>query len=264
MIYREQINGILEELRKRKDQIQEELKILPEGYLNIRMKKQKAYYTWQIPAKGKRKKFFRKGISKDSEQIERLVRKRYLEGALERVVKNIEITEAVLQKYRDFDERSVMKEYIEKHPVLKSAVFYGKANSDEWVAKYRKPVDFYEDGLKSTSSSGARMRSKGEIIIASRLDFYEIPYRYEAPIEHPDLKRIPDFTIKRPRDNKIIYWEHLGLINNEGYLKGNIQKLEEYGDIGVTPWSNLILTYDQADGGIDVRIIDGLIQGWLL
>ena len=54
------------------------------------------------------------------------------------------------------------------------------------------------------------------------------------------------------------------MMDNEGYRRENNRKLQEYEDINVTPWNNLIMTYDQEDGGIDVRIIDGLIQGWLL
>jgi hypothetical protein len=37
-----------------------------------------------------------------------------------------------------------------------------------------------------------------------------------------------------------------------------------YEEYGIVPWSNLILTYDDASGGIDVKLVDGLIRGWLL
>ena len=141
---------------------------------------------------------------------------------------------------------------------------YGNMSDEEWMANYRKPVNFYEDGLKSTFSSGSKMRSRGEIIIASRLEFFGIPYRYEAKIPHPDVNRVPDFTIKRPRDGKIFYWEHLGKTTDMKYLEENIRKLREYVDIGITPWDNLIITYDQDDGGIDVKRIDAIIKGWLL
>ena len=75
---------------------------------------------------------------------------------------------------------------------------------------------------------------------------------------------MPDFTIKRPRDGKIIYWEHLGMTADAAYLESNIKKMRQYAEVGITPWDNLIITYDQSDGGIDVKIIDALIRGWLL
>ena len=264
MIYKERITGIRDELKTLATAYREELRALPDGYLSINKKAPANYYIWQIPVTGRRKKLYRKGITSDPEMISKLLRKRYLKGATEKLEKDIALIEKILKGYEEFDEESVMRAYVSKHPDVNDKIFSGTSNFDEWAADYRKPVDFYEEGLKSTSASGDRMRSKGELIIASRLDLFKVPYRYEAPINHPDVTRIPDFTIKRPRDNKIIYWEHLGMMKNAGYRHGNFRKLQEYEDIGVTPWSNLILTYDQEDGGLDVRIIDGLIQGWLI
>lgn len=264
MIYKERIRSIHEDMLEQKRLFDEELKNLPDGFINTRKSNCKVYFTWQIPKGGRRRKTFRKGISKNDELINKLLRKKYLKSAIRRIDNNIRILEKTLSNYEEINEEAVLATYLLKHPEMEGKIKHGRADVDAWAEGYRKTVNFREDGLKSTSSSGSKMRSKGELIIASRLDFYKIPYRYEAPIEHPDVKRIPDFTIKRPRDQKIIYWEHLGMMDNEGYRRENNRKLQEYEDINVTPWNNLIMTYDQEDGGIDVRIIDGLIQGWLL
>lgn len=264
MVYREQLQNICKDLKEQKRQLENEQEYLPEGYLNIRKYKGKNYYTWQIPKKGRRKKIYRKGITRDKDQINKLVRKRYLDGALLRIDRNISLLEKMTEQYKNFDEASVMVDYIKKHPDLREGLRYGNMSNEEWAADYRKPVGFYEDGLKSTDSSGSRMRSKGEIIIASRLDFFGIPYRYEARIPHPHVNRVPDFTIRRPRDGKIFYWEHLGRVSDARYLEENIRKLKQYAEIGITPWDNLIITYDQEDGGIDVKKIDAIIKGWLL
>ena len=264
MIYKERIRIILEDMLEQKRLFDEELKNLPDGFINTRKSNCKVYFTWQIPKGGRRRKTFRKGISKNDDLINKLLRKKYLKSAIRRIDNNIRILEKALSNYEEINEEAVLGTYLLKHPEMEGKLKHGRADVDAWAEGYRKTVNFREEGLKSTSSSGSKMRSKGELIIASRLDFYKIPYRYEAPIEHPDVKRIPDFTIKRPRDQKIIYWEHLGMMDNEGYRRENNRKLQEYEDINVTPWNNLIMTYDQEDGGIDVRIIDGLIQGWLL
>ena len=264
MIYKERIRIILEDMLEQKRLFDEELKNLPDGFINTRKSNCKVYFTWQIPKGGRRRKTFRKGISKNDDLINKLLRKKYLKSAIRRIDNNIRLFEKTLSNYEEINEEAVLGTYLLKHPEMEGKIKHGRADVDAWAEGYRKTVNFREDGLKSTSSSGSKMRSKGELIIASRLDFYKIPYRYEAPIEHPDVKRIPDFTIKRPRDQKIIYWEHLGMMDNEGYRRENNRKLQEYEDINVTPWNNLIMTYDQEDGGIDVRIIAGLIQGWLL
>jgi hypothetical protein len=78
------------------------------------------------------------------------------------------------------------------------------------------------------------------------------------------VDRVPDFMIKRPRDGKIIYWEHFGKTDSGGYLSGNEVKLIEFEGVEIAPWDNLIITYDTKDGGIDAKIIEAMIQGWLL
>ena len=47
-------------------------------------------------------------------------------------------------------------------------------------------------------------------------------------------------------------------------MSGNELKFVEYENSGIVPWENLIVTYDTEDGGIDARIIEGMIIGWLL
>ena len=161
-------------------------------------------------------------------------------------------------------KESVMSGFLNKHPELRAGIYHGIPSDKEWADDYSAPESFHEERLIHTSAQGSMMRSKNEVYIASRLDHYGIPYRYEAPIAHPDVTRIPDFTIKRPRDGKIIYWEHLGMPENEAYMQDNERKLVEYRDAGITPWNHLIITYDMGGGNIDAKLIDAMIQGWLI
>ena len=123
----------------------------------------------------------------------------------------------------------------------------------------------FEEHLTSTSHSGRLMRSKGELFIASRLDYYRIPARYEEPLWIPELSQYsPDFTIRRPRDHKIFYWEHFGMVDDPEYLRRSRYKLSRYEEYGIVPWDNLIITYNGYDGSINGKLIDAMIQGWLL
>lgn len=264
MVYKEQITRICNDMKKQRQQFLEEKETLPEGYLNIRKYRGNTYYTWQIPKGGRRKKIARKGISNDKEQINKLVRKRYLDKAILTIDEDIRMMESILSQYKNIDEGAIMEDYLHKHPELVGGLRYGNTSNEEWASNYRQVVGLYEENLKMTSSSGTKMRSYGELLIASRLDFYGIPYRYEDSLHHPGVKRVPDFTIRRPRDGKIFYWEHFGMITNGSYLEGTIRKLKQYEVIGITPWDNLIITFGQEDGGMDVRKIDAIIKGWLL
>jgi ATP-dependent DNA helicase RecQ len=75
---------------------------------------------------------------------------------------------------------------------------------------------------------GGKVRSKSEVIIANLLHQHNVKYKYELPLEHGSGKPIkPDFTIFLA-DGKKIYWEHLGLLGNEGYDANWLYKLDIY------------------------------------
>ena len=264
MIYKEQLERILQELIDRNIDLKDELQYLPEGDLYVIEKNGKPYFYERFPKRGNRKKEHRNGISKQPDIIRALARKRYILEATERITADIKALEKALSDYSPADENTIMESFILKYPEYADGI-YGNIQSDEdWANSFERAKDFYEEGKVHTSVRGEGMRSKNEVYIASRLDHYKIPYRYEAKLRHPDAGRVPDFTIKRPRDGKIIYWEHIGRTTDGSYLSGNEVKLVEYNNVGIAPWDNLIITYDQSDGGINAKLIDALIQGWLL
>lgn len=264
MVHRKELERIKTILTESKATLEEELKTLPEGKLYCYNGDGRWYYYELFPAEGNRKKEKRVGISQDTEKIFALVRKRYITKALDVIEKDIKVLEKAIKSYINFDEESLMSGFFEKHPELIGGIYHGQRSDEAWANDYEKQKDFYEKEHKHTSLKGEKMISKNEIYISSRLDHYKIPYRYEGSAMHPDVSRIPDFVIRRPRDGKIIYWEHLGLTGDDGYMSGNDIKFMEYKDAGIVPWDNLIITYDTVDGGIDARIIEGMILGWLL
>lgn len=114
------------------------------------------------------------------------------------------------------------------------------------------------------TKGGISVRSKSELFIADALELYHIPYKYDTVMALGERSVSPDFKILRPYDKKIILWEHYGLVNNESYLSDSERKRRAYKEHGFVPWDNLIETYDQKNGSIDIRTIDTLIQGFLL
>lgn len=264
MYYKKMMSDILSDLEERKRLLEQELERAPLGSLNIREQDGNHYYMIRFPKEGNRKKIHRNGITSEKSLVYSLVRKKYLKEALKRIDRDINVIRTALDKYLEINEEAVMAPFLERFPELEPGIRFGHKSDEAWAEDYSAPEDFHEEGRKSTAASGVNMRSKSEIIIACRLEYYKIPYRYEEQIQHPDINRVPDFKIRRPRDGKIIYWEHVGMVNDEGYMEDLPQKLTEYEVNGIVPWDNLILTYDKDNNGIDTRIIDGMIQGWLL
>ena len=58
--------------------------------------------------------------------------------------------------------------------------------------------------------------------------------------------------------------EHLGKVNDKDYMDRNKYKFDVYEQYGIVPWDNLIVSYSQSNGGINEKLIDNLIRGWLL
>ena len=250
-------------IENRKD-LESELNTLPEGSLYCLKRGDKWFYYENFPPKGNRKKRKRIGITNDIDKVFALVRKSYISKALERIEKNIEVLEQAIRDYRAYDEKTVMETFLMKHPELSAGIYHGMQSDEAWADDYERQKDFYSEQLTRVSASGIPMRSDGELYISARLDHYGIPYRYEASVPHPDVSRIPDFTIRRPRDGKIIFWEHIGRTGDDDYMKENELKFVEYEDAEIVPWDNLIITYNMKSGGFDAKIIEAMIQGWLL
>ena len=257
----ERIKSVIEET---KNDLAKELESLPEGMLEMRMVGGKRFYYQCLPKTGNRKKARNKGITNDIEMIMSLVRKRYVQKALKVIDKDIKALDMAIKHYIPFDAETLMHDYLIKYPELEAGIYHGMQSDEEWAEDFIRQKDFYTEDLNNVSFKGESMRSRGELYIASRLDHHGIPYRYEASIPHPDVSRIPDFTIRRPRDGKIIYWEHLGLTDDRDYMEGNELKFIEYENVDIVPWDNLIITYDMKGGGFDAKIIEAMIEGWLL
>ena len=257
----ERIRDVIEETRA---DLIKELRSLPDGILVIRRQDDRRYFYQHFPKAGNRKKARSRGISNETETIMGLVRKKYVEKALQVIDRDIDALDMAIKHYQPFDEESLMTDYVSKYPGIEVGLYHGMQSDEAWADDYKRQEDFFKEQLIYTSAKGVPMRSLGEVYISSRLDHYGIPYRYEASVPHPDVRRIPDFTIRRPRDGKIIYWEHLGLTSDEGYMQGNDLKFVEYENAGIVPWDNLIVTYNREDGGYDAKIIEAMIQGWLL
>jgi hypothetical protein len=116
--------------------------------------------------------------------------------------------------------------------------------------------------------NGELVRSKSEVIVADTLYALGVEYGYEVELAMTDgTRRLPDFTI-RPRDEKPVYWEHLGMLDRPGYAADWKAKKQWYADHGIRPWSDgggpdgtlVWSTENQASAGIDAQAIDVLAR----
>lgn len=111
---------------------------------------------------------------------------------------------------------------------------------------------------------GVLYHSKSEMLIAIMLTSFGIEFKYEILLKEGYRKVYPDFVIRRPRDGRIMYWEHAGVTHKEEYIMKLYGRLDEYHAMGIDLWDNLILSFDGPDGSLNADQIEKIIRLYLL
>jgi len=114
------------------------------------------------------------------------------------------------------------------------------------------------------------VRSKSEWIIADKLHAANIEYQYEQPLMLDGVERYPDFTIVDDDGGKTWYWEHNGMLSNEGYRQRWERKLAAYRQQGILPFAEgggkngtLLITEEKEGSGLDASEIQKNIDAIL-
>ena len=133
----------------------------------------------------------------------------------------------------------------------------------EWGSRPYDQSDFMTEYKRHTTSRGLKVRSKSEALICeSCYKWYDLPFRYEQVLVIGNMVIAPDFTFE-DYNRELLFWEHLGMMDNPEYAGRNFRKLERYYDAGLVPGDNLILSFDRR-GEIDMRIIDDIIRDQII
>ena len=120
---------------------------------------------------------------------------------------------------------------------------------------------FYEERLIHHTIEGEMVRSKSEVIIANCLHYNELEYEYESVLELEQGKPLrPDFKVIDGDTGSVWYWEHCGMMTDPKYVKRWEDKRKFYEKHGIVEGKNLIITYDDENGGLDTAYIDKLIK----
>ncbi|RRF94821.1 MAG: hypothetical protein DUD27_08905 [Lachnospiraceae bacterium] len=123
---------------------------------------------------------------------------------------------------------------------------------------------YKQENLTNIGPGGEKMRSKSEVMIAMALAQHNIEYRYECEYPLGCRSVYPDFMIKRPADGEIILWEHFGMWDNEEYLKGAVDKINDYIANGLIPYENFIYSLETESHPTDYSLINDMIETYIL
>ena len=253
----DQINKMLVIAEKQR----EKFKDAPEGRIRARNNRKSFQYYLRQP--GERDYRYLK-VKERSHLGEMIQRDYYCE--MYRKLKNAKSAlEAFLKKYDYSEIMGVYDNLAEgRKPFIKPIIMPDAEYIEKWRSGFdMTPNGFVEDRVFVTEN-GEMARSKSEKIIADMLKKYGVPYVYEPRYTLRDRVAYPDFAALNLRRRKTVIWEHLGKIDDSGYVSDNLLKLQDYERSGFMCGRDLIITLECRKKPLDIKMVEDKIREYLL
>lgn len=259
----EQIKRMLKErekelLRLKKEKEKALIKV-PEGKLRVCHNDKRTRYYHRKDVKDFNGTYIKE---KDHKLAQALAQKDYDEKVLEVIGKELK----AIEKYnKNYPKKNAEEIFQLLHKERQKLIIPIQESDEEfinnWEAEEYNGKEFYMNIPEFYTAKGERVRSKSEVIIADSLYREGIPYRYEYPIYLDGLGIVhPDFTLLNVKKRKEIYFEHLGMMDDEEYVEKNINKILCYQRNGFFPGDRLILSYETRKQPLNQKDIALLIQ----
>lgn len=249
----------LANLHNIKKEIEKVLKNAPEGKLRCAINK--GCYQYYLG-----KQYL--GIEK-REYVKQIAQKEYCQK-LNSVVRKYEKT--LMQLNDLYMKENLETIYNELHParrkLVKPLIKPVKEIIEEFenIEHVGKPFD-ENDMTEYYTIKGERVRSKSEKIIADELYRYEIPYKYEMPLELTNWNKsiviYPDFTVLNKSTGKKWILEHLGMMDNAMYYENAMFKLDTYEKNDILLGKNLILLHETSSSPLNTNVVKKYIENYL-
>lgn len=203
---------------------------------------------------------------KQRERAARLAKRDYLLSMLKRVEKRRKAYEKAIACLEEGSLQDVYDKMCEgRKRLVKSLIESDEDFLERWNAENLGERNTYQISDEYITSRGEKVRSKSELLIANRLADFDIPYKYECPLEISGYTTFfPDFTALNKRTRKTWRWEHFGMMTNPEYAENTIQKLSLYEKTGLYIGDGLIVTFEASGRGIVMGEVDDYIKKYLL
>lgn len=203
---------------------------------------------------------------RDESLRKNLQEKHYLKKVLVNCSKNLEMLLQLRDSYYPVDPCDVVKNdalaYQEQEQ--SNELVYGNRSNERWRQRKISIKNSFsphrENELKHIAVDGTLTRSKSEALIVNLLVEKEITFVYEVPMKFKNVLKSPDFLIYDRKNNREIILEHMGRMDKESYRGDQYDKLGLYISSGWVPNVNLILTFDDVNGNINIPAISKIVD----
>lgn len=222
------------------------------------------YWVHEVKEEGKtvlKREYLRKN---NLEVASRIAQKNY-----EELVKIAIASELKVLKEVECFSDTAEKAYALLPDARKAIVNPGKLSPDayvrEWVSKEYVGLGFDKgDNTAFFAKNGIRVRSKSEVLIANALLDRGIPFKYECPIELGRHIKYPDFTVLNAKTRKVFYWEHFGIMDDEGYVNSMMEKYRLYEKRGLVLGKDYIVTFESRSVPLSTQSVENIIKSFLI
>ena len=233
------------------DEIKREQKLLkvmtrrkagaPKGSLHVKKRNGSVYVEQKLYVEGRHMTIC---LDPDKEEhleiINKLVDKKAIVHGLPILRKNI----TALKKCASTIERYHPSDYKYGNRVSKELYLDDDVCLKDWLSKPECVNPYKPTWRVQDTKRGPKVRSKSEAKISDMLFDLGVWHKYETLLYLGKRKVYPDFELIHPVTNRVIWWEHLGMIDDLDYLRVSLKKIIEYSKHGIFVGDNLILTWE--------------------
>lgn len=231
----------------------------PGGNLRVSKSGKKIQYYYVTQKGDRHGKYIRK---KDRQLAVTLAKRDYYREVLKAAKHEKEITEYYMKEMYGMFPEDVYAEMIENRRMLVNPILLSDDEYErEWLNEEYDGNPYHPEEKVYTTKRGDMVRSKSEAMIADMYFDMGIPYRYEYPLKlYNGTVRYPDFTVLKLPERKVIYHEHMGILEDDEYRKRNLIKISDYSKTGINLGDNLIITYETEYLPFDQKTIRGMMK----
>ena len=250
-----------QELQTCLDNLQKSLKKAPKGLLRAQPHKNSfQYYIISERGDTKGKYLPRKEIRKAA-----AIAQRDYNAAVARIIgRKITALDNLMENYHP---EEIDAAFTGLHPGRRALVTPVREPDEDFIATWQhhpytgKPFEI--NAPEFFTSTGVRVRSKSEVIIAEALNRAGIPFRYEYPTSIKGWGTLyPDFTCLDKRTREEIIWEHFGLMGDPDYAENAVQKISRYAASGYILGKNFIATFESGNTPLSVKQVQAYINAF--
>lgn len=253
----------LSELNLQVEILQKKIKKAPVGRLRLGKSNGNVQYFWVKSNKDSQGKYLPKeklGL------VKALAQKRYDEMLLCEMLKEIDLLESFRKRlHPDSYEQIYSLLRDGRKDLVTPAILPLNVFVERWLAVPYENKGFENESAELYTSTGIRVRSKSEVIIADCLTRLGIPFRYEYPLKIGDgACWYPDFTCLNVRSRDEFLWEHFGMMEKPDYVQGFVSKIKKLSSAGYDVGRNLIISVENLNHPMSPAYAERLARKFLL